>query len=119
MLNQATLPDVDEKEIEKLGQKLNTTKKEWESHNEEVKDLNSILKDLNSQLTNEEIVVEIKKYEKMVLKSDQNLSSLSLLISQRNWKYMKVETIRKFRMKKLKMRRTRRKKWKYIIKIIE
>jgi uncharacterized protein YlxW (UPF0749 family) len=66
LLNQATLPDVDEKEIEKMSNKLNSTKKEWESHNEEVKDLNAMIKDLNSQLTNEEIVLEIKKYEKMV-----------------------------------------------------
>jgi 26S proteasome regulatory subunit, ATPase 3, interacting protein len=66
LLNQGSIPTVDEKDMERLKANLNKVKKEHDAVNEEVKDLNAMLKDLNSQLTDEQIEEEIKKYQKSV-----------------------------------------------------
>lgn len=69
LLNQANIPTVDEKEMEKLKNDLAKAKKEHAAYELEAKEMRAQLKELEAQLTNEQLIEEIKKYEKMVNQS--------------------------------------------------
>jgi len=67
LLNQSTIPQVDEKEMEKLKKKVAERKAELVKTQGEVKDYQATLKELTAQLTDDQIKSEIEKYKKLVL----------------------------------------------------
>lgn len=66
LLNQGSIPQVDEKEMEKLQKKVAERKAEFVKTQGEVKDYQATLKEITAQLTDDQIKSEIEKYKKMV-----------------------------------------------------
>ena len=66
LLNQKNIPQIDEKQMDSLNKKLGEVKLKYNSENEEYKEMNTLLKELQTQPTNEELGKEIEKYKKLV-----------------------------------------------------
>lgn len=74
LLNQQNIPQVNAKELSDLTENLNAIKKEHDKLADEVKEMTSYLKNLQNQLSNEDLDNEITKYQKLVEESGEKLS---------------------------------------------
>ena len=67
LLNQKSIPDVNQAELDKISKEVQDLRTAHRELTEDVKSLTAELKDIQNQLTDEQLDAEIAKYEKLVL----------------------------------------------------